>query len=89
MPVAPGRNIAILVEVAARNQLLKERGYDAARRFAERVDELIEAGGDGEAAGRGASGPVAGTRRGGDAWGGSSRQPVSRRGARTGTRRAR
>jgi hypothetical protein len=29
MPVAPGRNIAILVEVARRNHLLKERGYDA------------------------------------------------------------
>jgi HPr kinase/phosphorylase len=43
MPVAPGRNIAILVEVAARNQLLKERGYDAARRFAERVDEIMAA----------------------------------------------
>lgn len=43
MPVAPGRNIAILAEVAARNQLLKERGYDAASRFAERVDEMIEA----------------------------------------------
>jgi HPr kinase/phosphorylase len=40
MPVAPGRNIALLVEVASRNQLLKERGYDAARRFAERVDAL-------------------------------------------------
>src|SRR6185295_5128067 len=36
MPVAPGRNLAILVEVAARNQLLKDRGYDAARRFVER-----------------------------------------------------
>jgi HPr kinase/phosphorylase len=46
MPVAPGRNIAILAEVAARNQLLKERGYDAARRFADRVDEMIE--GEGE-----------------------------------------
>jgi HPr kinase/phosphorylase len=44
MPVAPGRNLAILVEVAARNQLLKERGYDAARRFVERVDEMIETG---------------------------------------------
>jgi HPr kinase/phosphorylase len=43
MPVAPGRNIAILVEVAARNQLLKERGYDAARRFAESVDALLAA----------------------------------------------
>jgi HPr kinase/phosphorylase len=43
MPVAPGRNIAILAEVAARNQLLKERGYDAAGRLAERVDEMIRA----------------------------------------------
>jgi HPr kinase/phosphorylase len=43
MPVAPGRNIALLVEVASRNQLLKERGYDAARRLAERVDAMIEA----------------------------------------------
>jgi HPr kinase/phosphorylase len=43
MPVAPGRNIAILVEVASRNRLLKDRGYDAARRFADRVDEMIEA----------------------------------------------
>ena len=41
MPVAPGRNIAILVEVAARNQLLKERGYDAAQRFAESVDAML------------------------------------------------
>jgi HPr kinase/phosphorylase len=41
MPVAPGRNIALLVEVAARNQLLKARGYDAARRFAERVDGMV------------------------------------------------
>ena len=43
MPVAPGRNTAILVEVASRNQLLKERGYDAAQRFAERVEEMIGA----------------------------------------------
>jgi HPr kinase/phosphorylase len=41
MPVAPGRNLAILVEVASRNQLLKGRGYDAARRFAERVDRIV------------------------------------------------
>ena len=40
--MAPGRNLAILVEVAARNQLLKERGYDAARQFVERVDAMIE-----------------------------------------------
>ena len=41
MPVAPGRNLTLLVEVAARNQLLKTRGYDAARRFAEKVDEML------------------------------------------------
>lgn len=45
MPVAPGRNIALLVEVAARNQLLKGRGYHAARRFVRRVDALLSGGG--------------------------------------------
>jgi HPr kinase/phosphorylase len=44
MPVAPGRNLALLVEVAARNQLLKARGYDAARRFAEQVDQMLAGG---------------------------------------------
>ena len=44
MPVAPGRNLALLVEVAARNQLLKAGGYDAAQRFAERVDALVVRG---------------------------------------------
>jgi HPr kinase/phosphorylase len=44
MPVAPGRNTAILVEVAARNQLLKERGYHAAREFAAQVDALMAKG---------------------------------------------
>lgn len=48
MPVAPGRNLALLVEVASRNQLLKERGFDAARRLAERVDALVESGEGGE-----------------------------------------
>jgi HPr kinase/phosphorylase len=45
MPVAPGRNLALLVEVAARNQLLKARGYDAARMFAEQVDEMLATSG--------------------------------------------
>jgi HPr kinase/phosphorylase len=48
MPVAPGRNIAILVEVASRNQLLKERGYDAARLFVERIDQRLGAAPEGE-----------------------------------------
>ncbi|PLX72726.1 MAG: HPr(Ser) kinase/phosphatase [Azoarcus sp.] len=33
IPVAPGRNISTIVEVAARNQLLKEMGYHSAREF--------------------------------------------------------
>jgi HPr kinase/phosphorylase len=42
MPVAPGRNIAILVEVAARNQLLRARGHHAARLFADRLERTLE-----------------------------------------------
>jgi HPr kinase/phosphorylase len=41
MPVAPGRNIAILVEVAARNQLLRARGHHAARLFANRLEQSL------------------------------------------------
>ena len=44
MPVAPGRNIAILVEVAARNQLLRSRGHHAARALAERLEETLRRG---------------------------------------------
>jgi HPr kinase/phosphorylase len=50
MPVAPGRNLAILVEVAARNQLLRARGLNAARDLASRLDQqLRESDGDGGA----------------------------------------
>jgi HPr kinase/phosphorylase len=42
MPVAPGRNLAILVEVAARNQLLKTRGINAARELAARLDAQLQ-----------------------------------------------
>jgi len=41
MPVAPGRNIAILVEVAARNQLLRARGHHAARELALRLEDAL------------------------------------------------
>ena len=43
MPVAPGRNVAILVEVASRNQLLRARGHHAARRLAARLDQQLRA----------------------------------------------
>ncbi len=42
MPVAPGRNIAILVEVAARNQLLRARGHNAARVLADRLEQRLQ-----------------------------------------------
>jgi len=41
LPVASGRNIALLIEIAARNELLKTQGYDAAKEFALKVDEQI------------------------------------------------
>ena len=44
MPVAPGRNLAILVEVAARNQLLRTRGINAARDLAARLDAQLRTG---------------------------------------------
>ena len=43
MPVAPGRSLAILVEVAARNQLLRSRGLNAARDLVTRLDRSLEA----------------------------------------------
>lgn len=42
MPVATGRNLAILVEVAARNQLLRMRGINAARELVARLDASLE-----------------------------------------------
>jgi HPr kinase/phosphorylase len=45
MPVAPGRNVAILVEVAARNQLLRARGHHAARRLVTRLNDHLAAHG--------------------------------------------
>jgi HPr kinase/phosphorylase len=44
MPVAPGRNVAIIVEVAARNQLLRARGAHAARMLIDRLTRHLEAG---------------------------------------------
>jgi HPr kinase/phosphorylase len=41
MPVGPGRNLAILVEVAVRNHLLRARGQHAARALADRLDRQL------------------------------------------------
>lgn len=44
LPVAPGRNLAIMLECAARNHILRVSGYDAAEVFAKRQTNLIESG---------------------------------------------
>jgi len=44
LPVRPGRNLAILIEVAARNQLLKEQGTHSARTFRDRLHREMHAG---------------------------------------------
>jgi HPr kinase/phosphorylase len=41
LPVRPGRNIATIVEVAARNQLLKLQGHNAAQVFQEQLNRAI------------------------------------------------
>ena len=42
MPVAPGRNVANLVEIAARNHVLKLQGTHSAREFARKLEEQLE-----------------------------------------------
>ena len=41
MPVGPGRNLAVLIEVAARNHLLKLKGYHPAKQLARRLGERL------------------------------------------------
>ena len=41
MPVRPGRNLAVIVEVAARNHSLKRMGYSAAHELDRRLNALI------------------------------------------------
>ncbi|EIC22210.1 HPr(Ser) kinase/phosphatase [Thiorhodovibrio frisius] len=43
IPVAPGRNLAVLLETAVRSQILRIRGYDAGADLAERQAELLAA----------------------------------------------
>ena len=42
IPVAPGRNIAVAVETAVRNHILRTKGYDAAQDFIERQQEMLD-----------------------------------------------
>lgn len=42
IPVRPGRNIAVLIEVAAMNYRLKKMGVNAAQQFTEKLADVIE-----------------------------------------------
>jgi HPr kinase/phosphorylase len=42
VPVKPGRNLAIIIEVAAMNNRHKKMGYNAAREFTERINQHFE-----------------------------------------------
>ncbi len=44
LPVAPGRNLAVLLECAARNYILRSSGYNAADAFTDRQRALIDRG---------------------------------------------
>jgi HPr kinase/phosphorylase len=44
MPVGPGRNLSVLVEVAARNHLLKLKGFHPARELARKLGESLKSG---------------------------------------------
>ncbi len=41
IPVAPGRNIATLIEVACKVHLLRKKGYDAPREIVRRVERAL------------------------------------------------
>lgn len=42
VPVAPGRNLAIMVEAAARNHLLRAHGYDSAQEFSKKLRHTLD-----------------------------------------------
>ena len=42
IPVKPGRNLAVILEVAAMNQRQKFMGYNAAVEFSRQIDEHFE-----------------------------------------------
>jgi len=41
LPVSPGKNVSVIIEVIAMNQILKTYGYDAAEAFTRRLQEEI------------------------------------------------
>jgi HPr kinase/phosphorylase len=50
LPIFPGKNITVIVEVIALDYLLKHYGYDAAKEFSKRLDAAISVKGRGKRA---------------------------------------
>lgn len=46
IPVQPGRNVSVIIEVAAMNYRLKKMGVNAAEEFSRRLDEMIASNGE-------------------------------------------
>ena len=42
IPVAPGRNLAVIVEAAVRNHILRKNGYDASQQLIDLQQQAIE-----------------------------------------------
>lgn len=56
LPVRPGRNMSSIIEIAARNELLRQAGHHPAREFVERIDSRLTRGEPSER--RAPSGPL-------------------------------
>ncbi|MGA3882397.1 HPr kinase/phosphorylase, partial [Bacillus pumilus] len=48
IPVRPGRNLAVIIEVAAMNFRLKRMGHNAAAQFTSKLADVIEDNGQDE-----------------------------------------
>ncbi len=42
VPITPGRNVAVIIEVAAMNNRQKRMGYDSAKDFSDRIDQYFD-----------------------------------------------
>ncbi|MBQ3986198.1 MAG: HPr kinase/phosphorylase, partial [Oscillospiraceae bacterium] len=42
IPIQPGRNLAVILEVAAMNNRQKRQGYDSAKEFTDRIDHYFD-----------------------------------------------
>jgi len=46
IPIRPGRSLAVIIEIATRNQLLKQRGIDSNQDFIDALEDRIRLGGE-------------------------------------------